>query len=213
VEEKVIELKKNPVVQQLLCELRNPELQKNRFIFSANMKLLGILLAAKTSEFLEQKEVEVGSVLGTAKHRVTAHAPVLVNVLRAGTAMLSGNLEVFRESETTVIAASRNEETLECTVYYLALNDVVGREVIIVDPMLATGGTTSSVCSLLKKHGPTKIIVQCAFAAPEGIIKLESEHPDVLVIAAVVDKQLNEKGYIVPGLGDAGDLLCGKKVK
>ena len=138
--------------------------------------------------------------------------PTIVPIFRAGIGMQEGFLQVIPTATISYIGFYRDEETLKPQMYYAKLaSRITERKVYILDPMLATGGTTSAVCSYLKKHGCTDIKVLCILAAPEGLAKMDEEHPDVSILPAAVDSHLNEKGYIIPGLGDAGDRLFGTK--
>jgi uracil phosphoribosyltransferase len=126
--------------------------------------------------------------------------------------MLDGVLSLIPVARVGFIGLYRNEETLEPVEYYVKLPaDIADREVLLLDPMLATGNSTAAAVSILKKAGATSISLVSLIAAPEGIRQIEQEHPDVNIFTASIDSHLNEKGYIVPGLGDAGDRLYGTK--
>jgi len=138
--------------------------------------------------------------------------PSIIPVFRAGIGMQEGFMKVFPTAKISYTGYYRDHDTLQPMKYYAKLADEISdRTVYILDPMLATGGTTSAVCTLLKEAGCEKIKVLCVIAAPEGIERMEKEHPDVVIIPAVIDTKLDENGYIVPGLGDAGDRLFGTK--
>lgn len=138
--------------------------------------------------------------------------PSIVPVFRAGIGMQEGFLSIIPSAKISYIGYYRDEDTLEPQLYYAKLAENVHlRRNYVLDPMLATGGTTSAVCSMLKRAGVKSIKVLCILAAPEGLAKMEEDHPDVEIIPAVIDDHLNEKGYIMPGLGDAGDRLFGTK--
>ena len=136
----------------------------------------------------------------------------LVSILRAGNGMLDGVLELIPSARVGFVGLYRDEETLKPVQYYFkvpeGLND---RLVIVVDPMLATGNSSAAAVDLLKQAGATDIRFLCLLAAPEGIARMQEAHPDVPIVTAAVDRQLNEKGYILPGLGDAGDRMFGTK--
>ena len=135
-----------------------------------------------------------------------------VPILRAGTGMLDGLLKIVPNAKIGHIGLYRNEETLEPVQYYYKMpKDIAKREAIILDPMLATGGSAADTIQMLKKDGVKKIKFLCIISAPEGIEKLKKEHPDVKIYTACIDEKLNDKGYIVPGLGDAGDRIFGTK--
>ena len=136
----------------------------------------------------------------------------IVPILRAGMGMVDGILKVFPNAKIGHIGLYRNEETFEPVEYYYKMPEGIGnREVLVVDPMLATGGSASATISKLKADGVTKIKLLCIVAAPQGIKCIEDDHPDVQIFCAVVDRELNENAYILPGLGDAGDRVYGTK--
>ena len=136
----------------------------------------------------------------------------IVPILRAGMGMVDGILNVFPNAKIGHIGLYRNEETFEPVEYYYKMPDgIANREVLVVDPMLATGGSASATISKLKEDGVTKIKLLCIVAAPQGIKCIEDDHPDVQIFCAVVDRELNENAYILPGLGDAGDRVYGTK--
>ena len=133
-------------------------------------------------------------------------------ILRAGTGMLDGVIRVIPNAKIGHIGMYRDETTFEPQRYYYKVPaDIKNREVIVLDPMLATGGSAMDTIEQLKKEGVTKIKFLCIIAAPEGLKKIEEKHPDIQIYCAVVDEKLNENAYIVPGLGDAGDRIFGTK--
>ena len=136
----------------------------------------------------------------------------IVPILRAGMGMVDGILNVFPNAKIGHIGLYRDEETFKPVEYYYKMPKGIGnREVLVVDPMLATGGSASATISKLKEDGVTKIKLLCIVAAPQGIKCIEDDHPDVQIFCAVVDRELNENAYILPGLGDAGDRVYGTK--
>ena len=136
----------------------------------------------------------------------------IVPILRAGMDMVDGVLNVIPNAKIGHIGLYRNEETFEPVEYYYKMpEDIENREVLVIDPMLATGGSASATISRLKQDGVTSIKFLCIVAAPQGIETLENDHPDVKIFCATVDRQLNENAYILPGLGDAGDRVYGTK--
>ena len=136
----------------------------------------------------------------------------IVPILRAGMGMVDGVLNVIPNAKIGHIGLYRNEETFEPVEYYYKMpEDIENREVLVIDPMLATGGSASATISRLKQDGVTSIKFLCIVAAPQGIETLENDHPDVKIFCAAVDRQLNENAYILPGLGDAGDRVYGTK--
>ena len=135
-----------------------------------------------------------------------------VPILRAGTGMLDGLIRIMPNAKIGHIGMYRNEETLKPVKYYYKTpQDLVNREVVVLDPMLATGGSGIDAITMLKEDGAQKIKFLCIIAAPEGLKKMQEAHPDVEIYCAAIDDHLNENGYIVPGLGDAGDRIFGTK--
>lgn len=136
----------------------------------------------------------------------------LISILRAGNGLLDGVLELIPSARVGFVGLYRDEETLQPVQYYFKVPEAMGdREVIAVDPMLATGNSSVAAIDLLKQSGATNIRFLCLLAAPEGIARMKEAHPDVPIVTASVDEKLNEMGYIVPGLGDAGDRMFGTK--
>lgn len=135
--------------------------------------------------------------------------PVLVSILRAGNGLLDGVLDVVPTAKVGFVGLYRNEETLKPVQYYCKLPDVSARRVIVVDPMLATGNSAVAAIDLLKDAGARDIAMICLLAAPEGVGAVHKAHPETRIITAALDSHLNDKGYIVPGLGDAGDRIFG----
>lgn len=162
---------------------------------------------AKTDEII----VETPLAKTTVK-RVNEDRYAFVPILRAGMGMSDGITRIIPNAKIGVIGLYRNEQTLEPVRYYYKVpKDIKDREVILLDPMLATGGSAVDAIKMMKEDGVTKIKFLCLIAAPEGIQRLEEEHPDVQIYCAKIDDHLNEIGYIVPGLGDAGDRIFGIK--
>ena len=136
----------------------------------------------------------------------------VVPILRAGMGMVDGILNVIPNAKIGHIGLYRDEETFEPVEYYYKMPEgIADREVLVVDPMLATGGSASATISRLKQDGVTKVKLLCIVAAPQGIKRIEEDHPDVKIFCAVVDRELNDNAYILPGLGDAGDRVYGTK--
>ena len=161
----------------------------------------------------ELKEVEIETpICKTKVRKIDEEKYVFVPILRAGTGMLDGLTRIVPNAKIGHIGLSRDEKTLKPVKYYYKMpKDVDLREAIILDPMLATGGSAVDTIDSLKKDGVKKIKFLCIIAAPEGIRKIEETHPDVQVYTSSIDEKLNEVGYIVPGLGDAGDRIFGTK--
>jgi uracil phosphoribosyltransferase len=211
----------NSIASRFLLELRDKSIQNDRLKFRFNLERLGRVMAYEVSKHLPYTKKTVTTPLGTAEVNDLDRQPVLISILRAGLPFLQGFLETFDDADTGFIGACRNEkgESLTVSMDYLATPPVDGRDVIIVDPMLATGG--SLVCALtylLSKGNPRSINIVSVIAAPEGVKKLQeffSQRSDTefrLWIGAM-DERLNEVFYIIPGLGDAGDLSYGIKTE
>ena len=160
---------------------------------------------------LEEVEVET-PICKTKAYKLNENKYAFVPILRAGTGMLDGLIKAIPNAKIGHIGLYRDEKTHEPIRYFYKMpKDIASREVIILDPMLATGGSACDTIAMLKKDGVKKIKFLCIIAAPEGIQKIEDLHPDVKVYTASVDEKLNENAYIVPGLGDAGDRIFGTK--
>lgn len=160
---------------------------------------------------LEEVEVET-PICKTKAYKLNENKYAFVPILRAGTGMLDGLIKAIPNAKIGHIGLYRDEKTHEPIRYFYKMpKDIASREVIILDPMLATGGSACDTIAMLKKDGVKKIKFLCIIAAPEGIQKIEDLHPDVQVYTASVDEKLNENAYIVPGLGDAGDRIFGTK--
>ncbi|NNM43970.1 MAG: uracil phosphoribosyltransferase [Chlamydiae bacterium] len=147
----------------------------------------------------------------TASHALCAEKPVLITILRAGLPLCYGVHKIFSDSEVGYLGMARNEETLQPKTDYIAIPNVRDKCVIIIDTMIATGGSILDAIRIVEKQGPKKIIVIGAIAAEAGIAKIVEYNPNIKIYAAAIDPQLNEKGYIIPGLGDAGDRCYGQK--
>jgi uracil phosphoribosyltransferase len=162
---------------------------------------------------LETEEVEITTPLErTTGRRIRGKKLVVVPILRAGLGMVEGVLSLIPAARVGHVGLYRNEETLEPVEYYFKIPpEPEGRDFLVLDPMLATGGSASAAVAGLKRRGAESIRFLCIVAAPEGVSRMERDHPDVPVLAAALDRQLSEKGYILPGLGDAGDRLFGTR--
>jgi uracil phosphoribosyltransferase len=198
----------HPCVQHKLALIRNVETGHKKFRE----------LATEITEFVcyealknvDTREVEVQTPLEVATCRVIDHDIVVVPVLRAGIGMLEGILELVPTARVGFVGLYRDEETKEPVTYYERFPpQAKSGTCIIIDPMLATGGSTVAAIDQLKEFGARDIIVICIVTCPEGLALVEEKHPDVPVYTAAIDKYLNENKYIVPGLGDAGDRLFG----
>ena len=190
----------------LLAQLRSEETAPP--VFRTLAKRLALTLALEAIRDLPTTEIAVRTPLEETTGRVLDDL-VAVPILRAGLGMLEAVTELFPEVAVGYIGLERDEASLEPQSYYRKLPPVEGRHVLVLDPMLATGGSGSAATSAVKEGGPASIRFVCVVAAPEGIRKMEADHPDVPIFTAAIDRQLNERGYIVPGLGDFGDRLFG----
>ena len=201
----------NPLIEHKLSIIRNKNTGTKEF-----REIIGeiaTLLCYHALEDAKLKETEIETPICKMKARVLDEDNyAFVPILRAGTGMLDGLLKIVPNAKIGHIGLYRNEETLEPVQYYYKMpKDIAKREAIILDPMLATGGSAADTIKMLKKDGVKKIKFLCILSAPEGIEKLKKEHPDVQIYTACIDEKLNDKGYIVPGLGDAGDRIFGTK--
>jgi len=168
------------------------------------------LLAFGALRDLPTREVEVATPLATAKCRVLEGEIVLVPILRAGLGMLDAMADVVSGAHVAFLGMFRDHDTTTPVEYYTNIPPATPNSTaVVLDPMLATGGSASAAVSVLKRKGFERIVFVCIIACPEGIAKFEGEHPDVPVFTAVIDDKLNDKKYIMPGLGDAGDRLFG----
>ena len=190
----------------LLAQLRSQETAPP--VFRTLAKRLALTIALEAIRDLPAKEITVRTPLEETTGLVLDDL-VAVPILRAGLGMLEAVTELFPEVAVGYIGLERDEASLEPQSYYRKLPPVEGRHVLVLDPMLATGGSGSAATSAVKEGGPASIRFVCVVAAPEGIRKMEADHPDVPIFTAAIDRQLNERGYIVPGLGDFGDRLFG----
>jgi uracil phosphoribosyltransferase len=201
---------------RFIYELRHKDIQIHRGLFRNNLKRLGIAMALKLSEDLEYTDVEVETPLGIKEMKLIREAPVLITILRAGNPFLAGFEEVFDDSDVGFIGAYRIHEgaDLDVALNYEAFPEVEGRPVLLLDPMLATGQSMIQAYDAICKRGiPSKIFFVSVVAAPEGIsyIQRNCKH-NYEIWTGDLDEKLNELSYIVPGLGDAGDLSFGKKI-
>lgn len=206
----VIAYAQNQILNQLVYEIRNPETSFAHF--RKALETIGEYLAIDVLEELERKEATIQTLTGAeAKHLLVAETPVLVTILRAGLPLFLGVQKVFPNSESGFLGMSRNEETLKAKTDYIALPKMENRVVILSDTMLATGGTLLDAIKIIEQYRPKQIFVISAVATEFGMNRILDHNPNIKIFAAVVDPCLNEKGYIVPGLGDAGDRSYGKK--
>ena len=198
----------HPVIKRDVTILRDKNTDSETF--RAALQRVSNILAVELSKEFRLTETEVETPLEKTQGAKLAHDIILVPVLRAGLGMVNGFLQIIPEAKVGHIGLQRDEETLKPIEYYYKVpKHLETAEVVMLDPMLATGGSASEALKYLKKRGASKLVFACLVAAPEGIDKIKSEHPDVKIYAAALDRQLNSKGYILPGLGDAGDRTFG----
>jgi uracil phosphoribosyltransferase len=208
--QRVIEVT-HPLVQHKLGLLRDASTPTQMFRQLVNEVTL--LLTYEATKDLATEEIEIATPLErTAVQRISGKKVAVCPILRAGVGMLDGVLSLIPGARVGFIGLYRNEDTLEPVEYYVKLPaDIADRDVIILDPMLATGNSTAAAVTTVKAAGAQSVRLIAIIAAPEGIDRLHGEHPDVAIVVAAIDRGLNEKGYILPGLGDAGDRLYGTK--
>ena len=206
----VVELN-HPLVSHKLTVLRNKKTGTKEFRELIGELSMILCYEAMKDAKVEDKEIETPMCSMTGK-KLNEDNYAFVPILRAGTGMLDGLIKVMPNAKIGHIGLYRNEETLKPVKYYYKTpKDLSKREVIVLDPMLATGGSGIDAITMLKEDGASKIKFLCIIAAPEGIKKMQEVHPDVEIYCAAIDEKLNENGYIVPGLGDAGDRIFGTK--
>lgn len=199
----------HPLIRHKITYLRDVSTDTKSFRELASE--IAMLMAYEATHDLALEPVEVTTPLETCKgERIAGKGPVLVPILRAGLGMVDGILKLLPRVAVGHIGLYRDEKTLMPVEYYVKLpDDIADRPVLLIDPMLATGGSASLALTYLKSKGVRNLTFLCLIAAPEGIQMLDEEHPDIPVYAGVLDRSLNEQGYILPGLGDAGDRLFG----
>ena len=203
------------IVHHYLTALRDIELQKDRLRFTSSVERLGEIMAIEISKRLDYDTIMVKTPLGKKQHFKLKQQPVLVTILRAGLPYFQGFQRVFDHADCGFIGAYRQEGTeIKIKVDYVASPPLEGKDLIVIDPMLATGKSLVDAVTLLKKKGTfKKLFLAALIAAPEGIAYLEKElGKDIPIYVFSIDEYLNEHAYIVPGLGDAGDLSFGEKL-
>ena len=198
----------HPLIKHKLSIIRDEKTGSKDFRTAVNE--ISTLMTFEISKSFETKKVEVRTPMGMANCEQLAKEVVIVPILRAGIGMLDGILAVIPTAKVGHVGLARNEKTLEPEEYYMKFPECINdSEVLLVDPMLATGGSASYAVKLLKNRGIKKIKYVGIVGAPEGVKRLQEDHPDVEIYLAALDEKLNEIGYIVPGLGDCGDRLFG----
>ncbi len=201
----------HPLVQHKLTLMR--EKDTSTAVFRQLLREISTLLAYEVTRYLPMTTRQIETPLATIQAPVLfGRKLALVSILRAGNGLLDGMLDLIPSARVGFVGLYRDEETLKPVQYYCKLpGELSERLVIAVDPMLATGNSSVAAIDLLKEAGATNIRFLCLLAAPEGVARMKEAHPDVPIVTAALDEKLNEKGYIVPGLGDAGDRMFGTK--
>ena len=206
----VIELQ-HPLIEHKLSILRDKKTSTKEFRELVKEISIFLCYEAMKDAKLEDIEIETPITKMKTKH-LDENKYAFIPILRAGLGMLDGVITVIPTAKVGHIGMYRNEETFEPVNYFYKVpKDIIKREVILLDPMLATGGSAIDAIDLLKKNGVEKIKFLCIISAPEGLKKVSEKHPDVPIYTACIDERLNENKYIVPGLGDAGDRIFGTK--
>lgn len=201
----------HPLIQHKLSIIRD----KNTGVkeFRELVSEIASLMCYEATRDLQTEIIDVETPIGPAKARHLAGKKLaVVPILRAGLGMVDGILKLVPSAKVGHIGLFRDPETLDPVKYYCKMpNDIANRDVIVLDPMLATGGSASAAITFIKEYGCRSIKLMNLIGAPEGIARIQADHPDVDIYIAAVDEKLNEHGYIVPGLGDAGDRIFGTK--
>ena len=204
------------LVSNWVGELRSIEIQADRMRFRRNLERIAEITAYEISQELEWEDVDIQTPLGIATSKRLKEQPVLATILRAGLPMHYGMLNYFDNADNAFISAyrkHRHDGTFEISLEYMSCPSLVGRTIIISDPMLATGASMVKSIHYMKNEGlPATIHIVTAIACTSGIEYVKLEHPEVKIWCGEIDDELTAKGYIVPGLGDAGDLAFGMKM-
>lgn len=201
----------HPLIQHKLTYIRDKSTNSKEF--RELVDEVATLMAYEVTRNLKLEDAEVETPIGLCRTKVISGQDVgVVAILRAGLGMIGGILKLIPNAKVGHIGVYRDPETLKPVEYYCKLPvDIAQRELIVIDPMLATGGSASAGITAIKDRGGKSIRLMCLIAAPEGIAEVQRRHPDVDIYVAAIDQCLNSHGYIVPGLGDAGDRLFGTK--
>lgn len=205
-----VQVMDHPLIQHKVTLMRKKETGSKDF--RNLLEEITMLMGYEITRDLPLEDVEIETpVAKMIGKQISGKKLGIVPVLRAGLGMVQGMLNLIPTAKVGHIGLYRDPQTLEPVEYYCKLPDVEDRDFIIVDPMLATGGSASAAVTLLKEKGIKNIKLMCLVAAPQGVQKVNADHPDVRIYVAALDDKLNDQGYIVPGLGDAGDRIFGTK--
>lgn len=199
----------HPLVQHKLARLRERDTPVPEF--RRLVREITMLLAYRATEDLALTTRAIETPLCPMQAPTLAGpAPALVSIMRAGNGMLEGMLDVMPEAAVGFVGLERDHDTHEPRQYYCKLPpELAARQTFIVDPMLATGGSSAAAVALVRAHGAARMRLVCLLAAPEGVAHMQAQHPDIQIVTAALDERLDENAYIVPGLGDAGDRIFG----
>jgi len=198
----------HPLIQTKLSILRDKS--ANNLAFRTLLSEIASLMVYEITRDLATTEVEVETPLETTTCRKLAKEITLVPILRAGLGMVDGILNLIPNARVGHVGLYRHKKTLKAVEYYKKFpTNMPESKIIMIDPMLATGGSASAALDFIKKYGGKDIIFVCLVAAPEGVARIAEEHPDIPIFTAALDRELNEHAYILPGLGDAGDRIYG----
>ena len=204
----------NSVLNRFVAELRDVNIQKDSMRFRRNIERIGEIMAYEISKDFTYSKKGIQSPLGIAPMNTPDDSVVISTILRAGLPYHQGFLSYLDNAENAFVSAYRKYKdrlNFDIHIEYIASPRLTDKTLIITDPMLATGGSSSAAIQMLKDKGVKNIRLMCIIAAPEGVKKMQEDHPDVDVYIGALDDHLNEHGYIVPGLGDAGDRIFGTK--
>lgn len=209
--------KDHSLVSNWVSELRDINVQEDRQRFRRNLERIAEVIGYEISRELETEEKEITTPMGIARAKVLKDQPVLATILRAGLAMHNGLLNYFDRADNAFLSAYRkhnSDGSFEIALEYMSCPPIDGRVVILSDPMLATGASLIKAIQYLKDAGHIKKLhIVCAIAATKGINALQQAEPDATIWCGDIDDELSDKGYIIPGLGDAGDLAYGAKMQ
>ena len=204
----MVNIMTHPLISHKLTIMRNKDTSVKDFRECAHE--VALLIGYEATKDLKLKDYDIETPIGKTTGKQIERQVALVPILRAGLGMVDALMDLIPAAKIGHIGLYRNEETLEPVEYYCKLpTDIAERQVLVLDPMLATGGSAGAAINFIKKRGAKNIKFVCIIAAPEGIKTLREAHPDVEIFCGALDEKLNENGYIVPGLGDAGDRLFG----